>query len=155
VRTPVTAKRIIHDGVLSAGVLARAEWTIDLAAGHMWVGPVRPLLEPPAVAAALVSPPSADPTGWYDITLVVGGDRQHAVLRVERAGPGLTGRLRFVGDEKELALRDVRAHDTTLEFQLPMRQVYPVRLTFRALTGTGTWGDPATRGGAVEGTKRS
>ena len=154
-RTPVMAKRIIHDGVLSAGALARAEWTIDLAGDRMWVGPVRPLLEPPAVATAPVPPPSADPTGWYDVTLVVGGDRQQAVLRVERAGAGLTGRLRFVGDEKELALRDVRAHDATLEFQLPMRQVYPVRLTFRALTGTGTWGDPATRGGAVEGTKRS
>jgi hypothetical protein len=156
VRAPVQARRIVRDGVLAASVLARAAWTVDLADGRMWVGPVAPLLERPAAATAAVAPPRMDPTGWYDLTLVVGADRQEAVLRVERApGAGLAARLRFLGEDREFALRDVRARGDSLAFELPMRQAYPVRLAFRDLAGSGTWGDPATRGGIVEVVKRN
>ncbi|HEU4698935.1 MAG TPA: hypothetical protein VFS40_07140 [Gemmatimonadales bacterium] len=41
-----------------------------------------------------------------------------------------------------------------LAFGLPMHQTYPVRLTFAGARGTGTWGDPATRGGVAEATRR-
>lgn len=156
VRAPVQAKRIVRDGVLAASVVERAVWTVDLAGGRMWVGPVAPLLERPPTETAAVTPPRRDPTGWYDVTLVVGADRQEAVLRVERAsGAGLAARLRFLGEDKVFALRDVRASGDSLAFELPMRQAYPVRVAFRDLSGSGTWGDPATRGGIVEIVKRN
>ena len=41
----VQTKDIIHDGVLSARLLERATWTIDLATSRMWVGTIAP---PPA-----------------------------------------------------------------------------------------------------------
>jgi hypothetical protein len=156
VRTTVQSKRIVRDGVLGAALLARAVWTVDLADGRMWVGPVAPLLEPPtAVATTPVAPPRTDPTGWYDIALVVGAERQAAVLRIDRAGDALAARLRFLGEESAIALRDVRARGDSLSFELPMRSTYPVRLAFRDTAGSGTWGDPATRGGAVEIVKRN
>lgn len=39
----VQAKEIIHDGVLSARFLERATWSVDLATGRMWVGPIAPV----------------------------------------------------------------------------------------------------------------
>jgi hypothetical protein len=36
------AKDIIHDGVLSGRFLERATWSIDLATGRMWMGPLAP-----------------------------------------------------------------------------------------------------------------
>jgi hypothetical protein len=157
VRTPVQRQAaLIHDGVLGGGLVARAEWTIDLAGGRLWVGDVRPLLEPPADAAAQASavPPTADPAGWYDLTLVVGGERQAAVVQLTRTAGALAGRARFLGDDAEHELRDVRADGDRLEFGLPLRRTYPVRLTFAGTTGQGTWGDPATRGGRAEARKR-
>ena len=151
---PVERKEIIHDGMLSAAAIARAVWTVDLAAGRMWVGPVAPLLElPRAAAPATVVVPARAPEGWYEVTLVVKEDRQRSLMRVERTAAGLAARLRFVGSDTEFALRDVRAEQGALTFGLPMRQVYPVRLTFDGLAATGTWGDPAVRGGAAEAVK--
>jgi hypothetical protein len=153
VLAPVAVREIIHDGVLSAGMVARAVWTADLATGRLWAGPVRPLLGPPAAPPAAVVPPARDPAGWYEVTLVVGGERQRAVMQVARAGAGLAARLRFVGDETEYEMRDVSARGEVLEMGLPMRQTYPVRLRFDGLAGAGTWGDPATRGGVAEAVK--
>lgn len=34
---PVRRRQIIHDGVLSAGLISRATWTIDLVHGRMWI----------------------------------------------------------------------------------------------------------------------
>lgn len=39
----VQAKDIIHDGVLSARFLERAIWSVHLAAGRLWVGPIAPV----------------------------------------------------------------------------------------------------------------
>lgn len=151
---PVVPKEIIHDGMLSAAAIARAVWTVDLAAGRMWVGPVAPLLELPRLAApAAVAAPAHTPEGWYEVTLVVNGGRQRSLMRIERTGAGLAARLRFVGEDTELALRDVKAEKGALTFGLPMRRVYPVRLAFDGLTATGTWGDPAARGGTAEAVK--
>jgi hypothetical protein len=151
---PVERKEIIHDGMLSAAAIARAVWTVDLAAERMWVGPMAPLLElPRAGAEGKVAAPARAPEGWYEVTLVVNGSRQRSLMRVERTAAGLSARLRFVGSDTEFALRDVRAEQGVLTFGLPMRQVYPVRLAFRGLTATGTWGDPAGRGGAAEAVK--
>jgi hypothetical protein len=156
VRAPVQRQAsLIHDGVLGGGLVARAPWTIDLASGRLWIGAVRPLLEPPADSpSSPVVPPRRDATGWYDLVLVVGGQRQSAVVEVTRNAGGLAGRARFRGDDTEHELRDVRADGDRLEFGLPLRQTYPVRLTFADAAGHGTWGDPQTRGGAAEAHKR-
>jgi len=39
----VQAKEIIHDGVLSARFLERATWSVDLATGRLWIGPIAPV----------------------------------------------------------------------------------------------------------------
>jgi hypothetical protein len=149
-------REMIHDGVLSTWLVRRAVWTVDLARGRMWVGAVAPLLAAPSAAAAPTAQtaPTADPTGWYDVTLVVKGDRQRAVMRVDRDGAGLAARLRFLGEETTFELRDVALAGSRLSFGLPMREVYPVRLDFSGTGATGTWGDPAAFGGAAEATKR-
>jgi hypothetical protein len=149
----VVEKDIVYDGVLGTSVVARAVWTVDLAGGRMWVGPVAPLLAAPP-ARADVAAPATDATGWYDVVLVVHGERQRAVMRLDRAGSGLAGRLRFLGDDTEFELRAVRAAGERVEFDLPMRRTYPVRLEFAGTAGRGTWGDPAAGGGAAEATKR-
>ena len=154
VLVPVQRKEIIHDGMLSAGMIARAVWTIDLAAGRMWIGPVAPLLELPAASApATPATPARSVEGWYEVTLVVGRDRQRSVMRVERTAAGLAARLRFIGSDTEFQLRDVTTKGGSLTFALPMRQLYPVRLEFEGLRATGTWGDPAAQGGAAEAVK--
>jgi hypothetical protein len=155
VRAAVEVKSsLIHDGVLSAEFLARGVWTVDATAERMWVTPIVPLLEPPS-GTADVRPPAADPTGWYDLTLTVNGLPQRAVVQVRRTGVDLTAALRFAGSDRVFALRDVRADGGTLEFGLPMRATYPVRLSFTGVQGQGTWGDPAQRGGEATARKRA
>jgi hypothetical protein len=155
VRAPVEVKpSLIHDGVLSAEFVARGVWTLDAAAERLWVTPLTPLLEPPP-AVAEVHPPAADPTGWYDLTLTVDGRPQRAAVQVRRVGGELSAALRFAGSERVFALRDVRAAGGTLEFGLPMRATYPVRLRFDGVRGTGSWGDPAQRGGEAVARKRA
>ena len=39
----VQTRDIIHDGVLSARFLERATWSVDLATGRMWIGPIAPV----------------------------------------------------------------------------------------------------------------
>jgi hypothetical protein len=154
VLVPVQRKEIIHDAMFSAGTIARAAWTIDLAAGRMWIGPVAPLLELPAAAAPARPVPRARTVeGWYEVTLVVNGERQRSVMRVERTAAGLAARLRFIGSDTEFQLREVSEAGGTLTFGLPMRRLYPVRLEFEGLRATGTWGDPAAQGGAAEAVK--
>jgi hypothetical protein len=59
-----------------------------------------------------------------------------------------------VGEEGELVLRDVSMQGNELRYFLPLRDPTPVRVTFDGLVGTGTWGDPAGRGGSLRVTKR-
>jgi len=153
VAVPVEAKEIVHAGVLSQSVLERATWTVDLANGRMWASRMTPLLMAPAASMA-PTPPANEVTGWYDVTLVVGGSPQRAVMNVRREAAQLEGRLRFIGTDRVFELQRVAFNAGRLTFDLPMRQTYPVVITFSVLEGQGTWGDPATRGGAVTAHKR-
>lgn len=154
VTLPVLVKKdMIHDGVLSAGFLERATWTLDLARGRMWVGTVAPILELPT-ATAQTTPPARDPVGVYYTTLMVRGAPQHEVLEIKREGNELRGRARAIGEDHLMELRDVTLSGDTLSYRIMISNPVPVRVTFDGLVGTGAWGDPAARGGEMRLEKR-
>jgi hypothetical protein len=154
VTAPVVVKDIIYDGVLSAGFLERAVWTVDSEHGRVWVGPVARIPTLPTTSVPDVTPPTAEPAGTYETWANVGGRTQHGVLTIARVGGALRGTVRGVGEEGELVLRDVSMQGNELRYFLPLRDPTPVRVTFDGLVGTGTWGDPAGRGGSLRVTKR-
>lgn len=155
VTVPVTIKRdMIHDGVLSAAFLERAVWTVDLERGRMWVGPVTPVMEIPA-ATRTPMPPAVDPTGWYETTMTVGAHPQRATLELTRVNGALAGRVRAVGADEPVEVRDVVAKGDDLSYRVMISDPVPVHLTFHGLEGAGTWGDGGvTRGGAARAVKR-
>jgi hypothetical protein len=48
----------------------------------------------------------------------------------------------------------VSVQGNELRYTLPLREPAPGRVIFDGLSGTGTWGDPAGRGGALRLVKR-
>lgn len=152
---PVMIKaNMIHDGVLSAGLIERAVWTLDLEHGRMWVGAVAPILELPATTGGGV-PPTTDPAGIYETTAMVGGHPQHAILEITRAGSTLTGRLRAVGEDDAVEVRDITMRSDELSYRVMIPSPVPIHLTFAGVEGEGTWGDGGvSRGGRVRAVKR-
>lgn len=150
----VVRKDLVLDGVLSAATVARTVWTFDLRSDALWVGAVAPLLALPTPAKS-VTPPSSDPTGIYEVSLVIQGAAAPHVVRVSREGSRLVADMRSLGEDEVVRIEDVKLEGATLTFVLPLRQPAPMRITFDGVSGTGTWGDPVARGGAVTATKRS
>ena len=154
---PVMAKRdMIHDGVLSAGFMERAVWTVDLEHGRMWVGPVVPVLSLPVQgAAANPVAPSRDPVGVYETTTMVGGRPQEGVMELRREGGKLVARARGVGEDESHPLFDPVMTGDTLTYDIHIPNPVPVRIVFDGLAGRGTWGDGGVkRGGTVQAVKR-
>lgn len=146
---------MIHDGVLSAGFIERAVWTLDLDRGRMWVGPVAPILELPTAAARGV-PPTTDPVGFYETTVMVGGREQHAVLEIKRTDGRLTGRVRAVGEDDVVEVRDIEMRDSVLSYRVMIPNPAPIHLTFAGMKGEGIWGDGGvSRGGQARAVKRT
>jgi len=136
--TPVQGHDIIYDGVLSAAYLERATWTVDLAAGRMWVGPFSDL--PSIISVNSTSPtPVAGAQGIYDIHTTFGNVTQHSVLSVVNEHGALSGTIRGIGEENVLKLGDVTMHDDVLRYRLPLRQPVEIALHFDGLTGTADW----------------
>jgi len=152
---PVAVRDVIYDGVLSAALLERATWTADLARGRLWVSDVAPIATLPRTPPSAVAPPATDPVGVYEMTAVVQGRAQPGVLTIWRENGTLRGAVRGVGEEGANELRDVRADGARLTYELMLGAPTPVKIDFDGLVGTGTWGDPAARGGAVRAVKRS
>jgi hypothetical protein len=153
---PVMLKAdMIHDGVLSAGFIERAVWTIDLDRGRMWVGPVAPILELPS-SAARAEPPTTHPLGHYRTTVMVGGREQHAVLEITRTDDRLTGRVRAVGEDDVVEVRDIEMRGSVLSYRVMIHNPVPIHLTFAGMKGEGTWGDGGvSRGGQARAIKRT
>lgn len=154
VEMPVMVTKMIFDGVLSRRLLARATWTIDLAGERMWVSEVAPLLTVPRVAGAGVLSAAERPEGFYLVRLTVGNHEEPAVIELRREGAGFAGRMRFIGNDDLITMRDVRFEGSTLSFGMPLRNTYPVRITFDGVKGEGRWGAASgAPGGAVTATK--
>lgn len=156
---PVLRKdNMIHDGVLSAGFIERATWTVDLEHGRMWVGPIAPVLGLDALAAGStgqLAPPSRDPVGMYETTTMVGGRPQHGVMQIRRENGRLVGTARAIGEDDPHPLFDVAMNGDTLSYDIHLPNPLPIRLVFDGLTGRGTWGDGGVkRGGTAEAVKR-
>jgi hypothetical protein len=153
---PVMIKAdMIHDGVLSAGFIERAVWTLDLEHGRMWVGSVAPIPELP-VAAARGVPPTTDPVGVYETTAMVSGRARHAILEITRTDGRLTGRVRAVGEDDAIEVRDVTMHGSELSYRVMAPNPIPIHLTFVGMEGEGTWGDGGvSRGGQAHAVKRT
>ena len=153
---PVMIKAdMIHDGVLSAGVIERAVWTLDLEHGRMWVGSVAPIPELP-VAAARGVPPTTDPVGVYETTAMVSGRARHAILEITRTDGRLTGRVRAVGEDDAIEVRDVTMHGSELSYRVMAPNPIPIHLTFVGMEGEGIWGDGGvSRGGEAHAVKRT
>ncbi|HEX6533728.1 MAG TPA: hypothetical protein VF041_03975, partial [Gemmatimonadaceae bacterium] len=145
---------MIHDGVLSAGFIERAVWTLDLERGRMWIGTVAPILELPAPAIRGVAP-MTDPAGVYETTVMVGGHPQHAILEITRTGGRLTGRVRAIGEDDAIEVRDIEMRGSTLSYRVMIPDPVPVHLTFVGTEGEGAWGDGGvSRGGPARAVKR-
>lgn len=153
---PVLLKRdMVHDGVLSAGFIERAVWSLDLEHGRMWVGPVAPLLELPRDTVARVVPPATDPVGVYESVVMVGGHPQRAVIEITRMNGALVGHSRPLGEDQPIALSDIVMTGNELSYKVMIPNPVPVHLTFDGLKGSGTWGDGGVqRGGAATSIKR-
>jgi len=146
---------MIHDGVLSAGFLERATWSVDLEHGRMWVGPIAPL---PTLAADSpdAAPPAADPTGIYETTVTIGDRRQRGILTIVRRNGELTGTTRAIGDDQVVPLRNVTMTGRELSYEPAVPNSFQVHLTFDGIRGEGTWGDGGVkRGGAITAIKRA
>ncbi|HEX5830022.1 MAG TPA: hypothetical protein VFY16_03505, partial [Gemmatimonadaceae bacterium] len=65
------------------------------------------------------------------------------------------GELRGIGEEDALPLQSLTVQGNRMEYVLMLRQPTPVRLTFRGVEGTGTWGDGPPRTGAARAVKRT
>jgi len=150
----ITRKDLVFDGVLSAATVTRATWTLDLSADTLWVGAIAPILQLPATAPRAVRPLASDPTGVYEVALVVQGTRAPHLLGVRRDGTRWIGEMRRLGEDETVRLEDVKVDGATLTVTLPLRPPTPMQITFEGLDGRGTWGDPKARGGAVTATKR-
>jgi len=150
---PVMLKNdMIHDGVLSAAFLERATWTVDLARGRMWVGPVAPLATvTDSAASSPAVPPRKDPVGVYRSITVVGGRPHVGVMEVSRNGDKLVARGRDLGEDDAHELFDVAMQGDTLSWAIHLPGPVPARAVFDGTTGRGTWGDGGVRrGGSVE-----
>jgi hypothetical protein len=147
---------MIHDGVLSAGFIERGVWTVDLAHGRMWVGPIASVLALDAAGSSGPPvPPSRDAVGVYETTTMVGGRPQHGVLQIRREHGKLVGVARGIGEDDALPLYDVRMTGDTLSYDIHLPNPLPIRIVFDGLTGTGTWGDGGVkRGGTTQAVKR-
>lgn len=156
VTMPVLLKKnMVHDGVLSAGFIERAVWTLDLEHGRMWVGPVSPLLELPHDSVARIVPPATDPVGVYESVVMVGGHPQRAVVEITRVNGALAGHSRPLGEDQPIALSDIVMSGSELSYKVMIPNPVPVHLTFDGLKGSGTWGDGGVqRGGAATSIKR-
>jgi hypothetical protein len=153
--TPVVVRKdLVLDGVLSAATLARSTWTFDLRSDALWVGAIAPIVALPTTAPSSVAPPGSDPTGVYEVSLVVGGTAAPHVIHVRRENRGLVAEMRALGGDETVRIDNVKLEGNTLVVVLPLRTPAPMRITFDGLDGTGTWGD-ASRGGKVTATKRS
>lgn len=153
---PVRLKSdMIHDGVLSAGFLERATWSVDLEHGRMWVGSIAPIATLSAESTDL-PPPEADPTGVYETTATIGGRQQRGVLTILRRDGQLIGTTRAIGDDQVVPLRNVTMTDHQLSYEPAVPNSFQVHLTFEGNRGEGTWGDGGVkRGGAITAVKRS
>ena len=156
VTVPVLLKKdMVHDGVLSAGLIERAVWSLDLEHGRMWVGPVAPLLELPHDSVARIVPPATDPVGVYESVVMVGGHPQRAVVEITRVNGALAGHSRPLGEDQPIALSDIVMTGNELSYKVMIPNPVPVHLTFDGLKGSGTWGDGGVqRGGAATSIKR-
>jgi hypothetical protein len=154
---PVLRKdNMIHDGVLSAGFIERAVWTVDLAHGRMWAGPIAPVLALDTTrASGQPVLPSRDAVGVYETTTMVGGRPQHGVMQIRRENGKLVGVARGIGEDDPLPLYDVAMTGDTLTYDIHLPNPLPIRIVFEGLSGTGTWGDGGVkRGGATTAVKR-
>jgi hypothetical protein len=157
VTVPVRLKGdMIHDGVLSAAFIERAVWTVDLDRGRMWVGPVAPTVALPALANGAVTPPTVNPVGIYETTVMVGARAQHATVEITRVNGTLIGHSRAVGEDDVVELRDIAMNGNELSYRIMMPNPAPMHLTFDGVTATGTWGDGGEkRGGTATAVKRT
>ena len=148
---PVLRKdNMIHDGVLSAGFIERAVWTVDLEHERMWVGPVAPVLALDSlVGDAHPALPSRDPVGLYETTTMVGGRPQYGVMQIRRENGKLVGVARGVGEDDSLVLYDVAMTGDTLTYDIHLPNPLPIRLVFDGLAGKGTWGDGGVKRGGI------
>lgn len=151
----MTKSNMIHDGVLSAGFMERAVWTVDLARGRLWVGPITPIATlPDSSAAAAVTPPSRDPVGVYHTLVHVGARTNTGVMEIRRENGRLVAFGRDIGEDETHELHDVAMHGDTLRYDIHIPGPVPMQLVFDGLTGKGTWGDGGVkRGGAAEAVK--
>lgn len=148
----MTKANMIHDGVLSAAFMERAEWTADLEHGRLWVGPIAPVTALPDSGTVTAHvPPSSDPIGVYRTTTYVGGHPHPGVMEIKREGGKLLAEGRDVGEDDVHTLYDVAMHGDTLSYDIHIPNAVPVRVLFDGATGRGTWGDGGVkRGGTVE-----
>lgn len=153
VHAPVVVRKdLVIDGVLSAAVVARGIWTLDLAANRCWAGPIADILHLPATAAA--APRSSDLAGVYELALMIQGKSVPHVLGVRREAGAWIAELRALGDDETVRLENVQVTGNELKATLPLRPPAPLQLSFEGPTGKGSWGEPKARGGAVTATKR-
>jgi hypothetical protein len=149
----MTKGNMIHDGVLSAGFMERATWTVDLAHGKLWVGPIAPIA---ALAGGNdpVIPPSRDAVGVYRTSTHVGARTNAGVMVIRRENGRLVAEARDVGEDGVHPLYDVVMHGDTLSYAIHIPGPVPVQMVFDGLTGKGTWGDGGVkRGGVTEAVK--
>ena len=152
----MTKGNMIHDGVLSAGFMERAVWTVDLAQGKLWVGPVASIsaMVTAESAAAPLAPPSRDPVGLYRTTTHVGARANAGVMEIRRDKGRLVAFARDVGEDDVHELHDVAMRGDTLSYAIHIPGPVPVQVVFDGLSGKGTWGDGGVkRGGVTEAVK--
>lgn len=152
----MTKGNMIHDGVLSAGFIERAVWTVDLAHGRLWVGPIAPItvLTDAGGGGVVPTPPSRDPVGVYRTTTHVGSRANTGVMEIRRENGKLVAGARDVGEDDVHSLYDVVMQGDTLRYDIHIPGPVPVQLVFDGLSGKGTWGDGGVkRGGASEAVK--
>ena len=152
----MTKANMIHDGVLSAGFMERAVWTVDLARGELWVGSIAPIatLADSLPSLASLRPPSRDPVGVYRTTTHVGARANAGVMEIRRENGKLVAFARDIGEDDAHPLYDVAMHGDTLSYNIRIPGPVPVQLVFDGVSGKGTWGDGGVkRGGVTEAVK--
>jgi hypothetical protein len=94
--------------------------------------------------------------GIYETTAMVGGRAQHAILEITRTDDRLTGRVRAVGQDDTIEVRDIVLHGSELSYRVMGPTPIPIHLTFVGTEGDGTWGDGGvSRGGQAHAVKRT
>jgi hypothetical protein len=87
---------------------------------------------------------------------MVGGREQHAVLEITRTDDRLTGRVRAVGEDDVVEVRDIEMRGSVLSYRVMIHNPVPIHLTFAGMKGEGTWGDGGvSRGGQARAIKRT